>query len=147
MKGLIVALGLVIARGSSAQAALQWVPAPPVFRRGAQIAVVNGNPGMPGRFTAELSLPDGYVWPPHVHVADEFIEVMSGALLVGMGDHVDRAATRPMATGDTATTAAGMHHYAIARGATVIAITINGPYVITYIHASDEPQRSASFPF
>ena len=145
MRWLIVSLGLLIAQRSLAQS--RWSPAPPVFPSGAQIAVVSGNPGMPGRFTAELLLPDGYVWPPHVHIADERIEVKRGTLLVGMGDNVDRAATREMATGDTATTAAGMHHYAIARGTTVIAITINGPYVITYIHASDEPQRSASFPF
>jgi len=145
MRSLLIGLGLLIARGSLAQS--RWSPAPPVLPSGAQIAVVSGNPGMPGPFTAELLLPDGYVWPPHVHTADERIEVKRGTLLVGMGDNVDRAATRAMATGDTATTAAGMRHYAIARGATVIAITINGPYVITYIHVSDEPHRSGSFPF
>ncbi|HET9040702.1 MAG TPA: hypothetical protein VFN40_11055 [Gemmatimonadales bacterium] len=32
-----------------------------------------------------------------------------------------------------------MHHFAAARGATIVEVTIMGPYVITYVHPRDEP--------
>ena len=41
--------------------------------------------------------------------------------------------------GDTATAPAGMHHYAVARGATIVSVTILGPYIITYVYPKDEP--------
>lgn len=32
-----------------------------------------------------------------------------------------------------------MHHFAAARGATIVEVTIMGPYVITYVNPWDEP--------
>jgi hypothetical protein len=32
-----------------------------------------------------------------------------------------------------------MHHFAAARGATIVEVTIMGPYVITYVNPRDEP--------
>jgi hypothetical protein len=106
----------VAAQSERAEPPLQWFPAPLIFPPGAQIAVVSGNPARPGRFTAELSLPDGYRWPPHSHMADEFLEVKRGTFLFGMGDAVDLAKARPMSAADTATAVAGMHHYGVAPG-------------------------------
>jgi hypothetical protein len=36
-----------------------------------------------------------------------------------------------------ATAPAGMHHFSIARGRTVLAVTFTGPYTITYVRAED----------
>jgi hypothetical protein len=47
--------------------------------------------------------------------------------------------TISMAVGDTATASAGMHHYAVAKGTTIVSVTIMGPYVMTYVHPKDEP--------
>ncbi len=38
-----------------------------------------------------------------------------------------------------ATARAGMHHFGVTRGATVIAVSMMGPYTMTYIRPSDEP--------
>jgi hypothetical protein len=124
-----------------------WSEAPPLFPIGAQIAVISGDPGAPGMFTAELKIPDGYRWPPHFHFADERIAVRQGSLLVGMGDKLDVATTKPMVVGDSATTVARMHHYAVAKGETIVAITMNGPYTIRYVNWDEDPQKKATFPF
>ena len=50
---------------------LWWGPAPAVFPKGAQMAVVKGDPGKADTFTVELSFPDGYKIPPHFHPTDE----------------------------------------------------------------------------
>jgi hypothetical protein len=41
----------------------------------------------------------------------------------------------------TGTAAAGMHHFSVARGATIVAVTFMGPYTITYVNGYEAPRR------
>jgi quercetin dioxygenase-like cupin family protein len=91
-------------------------------------------------------MPNGYRIPPHSHPSDEHVEVKEGTLLVGMGDLLDPKSTLALAAGDSATAPAGMHHFSIARGRTVVSATFIGPYTITYVRAEDAP-RPRNFPF
>ncbi|HUF34412.1 MAG TPA: hypothetical protein VMN37_00605 [Gemmatimonadales bacterium] len=50
-----------------------------------------------------------------------------------------------MVRGDTVTAPGGAAHWAVAKGATVVAVTMMGPYVMTYVRASDEPW--GTFPY
>lgn len=58
-----------------------------------------------------------------------------------MGDRLDPKQTRALSVGDSATAPAGMHHFSIARGRTVLSVTFMGPYTITYLRAEDAPGR------
>jgi len=136
---LLAASSLAAQSASPSQQAVQWAPAPALFPRGAQMAVLSGDPFKPVVLKVLLSMPDGYRMPPHFHATDEHVEVRQGTFLVGMGDKLDLKKTMPMAVGDTGTAPAGMHHYAVARGATIVAVTIMGPYIMTYVHPKDEP--------
>lgn len=124
---------------------LSWGPAPAAFPKGAQMAVVSGDPGKVGPFTVELSFPDGYRIPPHFHPTDETVAVKKGTFLVGMGDALDVAKTNAMKVGATGKVPALAHHYAVARGATVVAVTAMGPFAMTYVHPADDP-RTAPHP-
>jgi quercetin dioxygenase-like cupin family protein len=134
-----------MAQSSGDPAPLQW-SVPPVLPPGALIAVVSGDPAAPGEFTLLVSMPDGYRIPPHFHPSHEHVEVREGTLLVGVGDELDRKRTQALAAGDSATAPAGMHHFSIARGRTVVSARFIGPYTITYLHAGDAP-RPRNFPF
>src|SRR5690349_23816002 len=90
-------------------------------------------------------MPDGYRMPPHFHPTDERIEVKQGTLLVGMGDRLDARKTMPLDVGDTALAPAGVHHYSVAKGETVVAVTFIGPYTITYVNPP-KPRDNALFP-
>jgi quercetin dioxygenase-like cupin family protein len=136
---LLAASGLAAQGASLPEQAVQWVPAPALFPRGAQMAVLSGDPFKSVVLKVLISMPDGYRMPPHFHATDEHVEVRQGTFLVGMGDKLDPKKTMPMAVGDTATAPAGMHHYAVARGATIVSVTIMGPYIMTYVHPRDEP--------
>jgi quercetin dioxygenase-like cupin family protein len=134
-----------MAQGSGHPASLQW-SVPPVLPPGSLMAVVSGDPTGPGESTLQLSMPDGYRIPPHFHPSYEHVEVREGALLVGMGDRLDPKRTQKLAAGDSATAPAGMHHFSIAKGRTLLSVTFIGPYTITYLRAEDAPRRPV-FPF
>jgi quercetin dioxygenase-like cupin family protein len=134
-----------IAQGSAEPAALHWI-VPPVLPPGALIAVVSGDPTRPGMFTLRVSMPNGYRIPPHSHPSDEHVEILEGTLLVGGGDRLDPKATQALVAGDSATAPAGLHHFSITKGRTVLSATFMGPYTITYVRAEDAP-RPRNFPF
>ena len=91
-------------------------------------------------------MPNGYRLPPHFHPSHEHVEVKEGTLLVGTGDVLDPKRTQALAPGDSATAPAGVHHFSIARGRTVVVATFIGPFTITYLRAEDAP-RPRTFPF
>jgi quercetin dioxygenase-like cupin family protein len=136
---------LLTASAATAQAQkaakLQWGPAPPSLPAGARFAVVSGDPGKPGPFAIQLSLPNGYTVPPHWHPTDEHVTVKSGHFRYGMGDTIDKKAMKSLRPGQSGNLPANMHHYAMARGKTVIAIDSNGPFQITYVNPSDDPRK------
>jgi hypothetical protein len=58
------------------------------------------------------------------------------------------AASEPaqlLAVGDTTTAPAGVPHYLAARGATIIFITVMGPYDMVYVNPAQQPGRP--FPY
>jgi quercetin dioxygenase-like cupin family protein len=123
-------------------AKLQWGPAPPFLPAGAKFAVVSGDPGKAGPFEIELSMPNGYVIPPHFHPTDETVAVKSGHFRFGMGDTIDRKAEKTLAPGQSGTLKTPMHHWARAQGRTVVAVSGTGPFQITYVTPSDDPRNA-----
>lgn len=139
---LLVVLAVLATRNAPAQApALAWGPAPPILPAGAKMAVLQGDPGKAVLFTIRLDLPDGYKVAPHMHPADEGITVIQGTFLLGMGDKLDAARAAKLPVGAYATVEANMHHYALARGRTIVQVHAMGPFVLTYVNPADDPTR------
>jgi quercetin dioxygenase-like cupin family protein len=151
MRTLALTAGLLLgAVSANAQAAHHasatdpsWGPAPAVFPAGAQMAVIKGDPSKAAPFTIELKMPDGYRIAPHFHPTEEAVTVKQGSFQVGMGDTLDLAKTKTMKPGDKGAIPAEMHHYAVAKGATVVSVSAMGPFAMTYVNPADDPQKSA----
>jgi quercetin dioxygenase-like cupin family protein len=143
--GSFLAVPGAMAQSSADPASLRWRE-PTTLPPSARVAVISGDPAEPGESTLLLSMPNGYRIPPHFHPSYEHVEVREGTLLVGMGDKLDPKRTRALAAGDSATAPAGMRHFWIARGRTVVSVTFIGPFTITYLRAEDAPRRRV-FPF
>jgi quercetin dioxygenase-like cupin family protein len=141
---LCLAAPSAMAQVSAEPVSAHW-SVPDALPPGALIAVVRGDPTGPGQSTLEVSMPEGYRLPPHFHPSYEHVEVRAGTLLAGMGDRLDPRRTRALSAGDSATAPAGMHHFSIARGRTILLVTFDGPYTITYLRAEDAP-RPRVFP-
>ena len=120
---------------------VQWGPAP-VLPAGAQIAVLEGNPSDKGPVTLRLRLPANYNLPPHWHSMIERVTVLSGALHVGMGDKLDRQASQTLEPGGFALLPSKMHHFAWTAKATIVQITLEGPFDIFYVNPADNPQKA-----
>jgi ketosteroid isomerase-like protein/quercetin dioxygenase-like cupin family protein len=125
----------------TAPAAVKWTDAPPSLPKGAQIAVIAGDPTQPQPFVIRVQMPSGYRIAPHWHPADENITVLSGTLAIGMGDKFDESALTNLAEGGYSAMPREMRHYVMARGATTVQIHSMGPIAINYVDPADDPSK------
>jgi len=127
---------------SMAAVAIQWGPAPPVLPKGAQIAVLAGDPGKSGPFAIRLKMPAGYKVAPHQHPTDEAVTVISGNFGFGMGDKFDETHAEKLGPGGFVDMPAKMNHYAFAASDTVVQINSQGPFEIKYVNPADDPSKT-----
>jgi len=123
--------------------AIQWMAAPPQLPKGAQVAVVYGDPGKEGPYIILAKMPDGYAIPAHWHNQVENVTVLSGTFNVGMGDKLDKSKGDALGAGGFFGAAPKMRHYAWATGETVIEVSGMGPFDITYVDPKDDPAKMA----
>lgn len=119
----------------------QWGPAPPVFPKGAEMAVLQGDPSTNQEFTVRLRLPNGYKIPPHTHPTTENVTVIKGTFLAGMGGTFDQSALKPYERDAFASIPANHPHYAMARGQTIVQVHAIGPFALTYVNPADDPTK------
>ncbi len=121
---------------------LKWGAAPPAFPKGAQIAVLSGDPSMEGLYVVRLKVPAGYKVPPHTHPNDENITVISGTFNIGMGDKLDEKKGDALKAGGFARAPKGMQHYAWFTEDTIVQLHGMGPQSIIYVNPADDPRKS-----
>ena len=151
LAGFLCAAGMVFTTGAQTASsaknaftpdAIAWGPAPPFVAPGAQLAVLEGNPGgTSGDYTIRLKMPDGYRIAPHWHPQRENVTVISGNFKVGMGDHFDETKMATFPAGSFAYLDPDMHHYAMATGEVVVQVHGTAPLQFNYVNASDDPSR------
>jgi quercetin dioxygenase-like cupin family protein len=123
---------------------LKWGPAPPALPAGAQVAVLDGDPAKPAAFVIRVKFPDGYTVPPHWHPTTENLVVLGGALMVGMGDKLDKASMQNLTVGGYSKMPARMNHYVIAKGETTVQVHGTGPFEVTYVNPADDPRKKTT---
>ncbi|WP_246215987.1 cupin domain-containing protein [Microvirga makkahensis] len=121
---------------------LQWKPAPPAVPKGAQIAVLSGDPNKQGPFTMRLKTPAGFKIAAHSHPTAERLTIISGDFHLGMGDKLDEAKAEKLSSGGFAELPANTNHYAFTSTETVVQIDSVGPFAIKYVNPADDPSKS-----
>ena len=117
-------------------------PVPAFVAPGAQLAVLEGNPGASsGDFTVRLKMPDGYKIAPHWHPHRENVTVISGTFKVGMGDKFDESKMGAFPAGSFAYLDPDMHHYAMASGPVVVQVHGEAPLQFNYVNPEDDPSK------
>ena len=144
MRRLVLVAIVAFLAGSAAQtgakSALQWGPGPPSLPKGAKLAVVSGNPSLPGPFAIQLRFPPGYTVPPHSHPTDEHVTVVDGVVSLGMGSVADRRGMKVLGEGRSIVAPANMAHYASTTQGATLLIRANGPFQVTYVNREDDPR-------
>ena len=122
---------------------VKWAPAPPSIPKGAEAAVLFGDPSKEGLFAMRLKFPKGYVIPPHSHPKPEVLTVISGTFQVGMGDKADKSKVNPLAAGGFFGFPPGMNHFAYVDEETVVQLNSTGPWGLTYVDPKDDPRQKS----
>ena len=120
-----------------------WMDAPPVFIKGAKMAVLQGDPSKEGEFTVRLSMPANYMISPHWHPTAENVTVLKGDFYVGTGDKLDKNTATLLKTGGFVSIPALHHHFAFTKGETIVQVHGMGPFQINYINPADDPSKQA----
>ena len=144
--GCVLLVGVVVADAQSLEAALpdgvdqvvhrageiQWGPCPPgpLAGEGCRMAVLEGNPKGEQIFTFRIRTTEPFVLPPHIHPRNERVTVIDGALYVGFGDTVDKAASTRFEAGDFYVNRAGAHHFVWSDEPMTVQLTGVGPWEI-----------------
>ena len=117
---------------------IKWGDAPPDLPKGAQMAVLNGDPTKNAPFALRLKMPAGYKIPPHWHTKDEQLTVISGAFVLHMGDTMEAPATT-LTAGGFHFLPGKAHHAAETTEEAVVQVNGTGPFDIHYLNAADNP--------
>ena len=140
---VVAGTAALVAQNHSVQslAAAQWGPAPPMLPAGAQIAVLNGDPGKAAPFTVRLKFPANYAIPAHSHPTDENVAVVSGTMYMGMGNKLDKTAGEALGVGGYTVVPANTNHYAYTKTETTILLFGIGPVDFKYVNPQDDPRN------
>jgi hypothetical protein len=121
---------------------IPYGPAPAFLNPGAQLAVLEGDPGAStGDFTVRLKMPAGYRVAPHWHPYRENVTVISGNFKVGMGDTFDESKMATFGAGSFAFLDPSMHHYAMADGPVIVQVHGMSPLQFNYVNPGDDPSK------
>jgi hypothetical protein len=120
---------------------LKWNPHP-TMPRGAQIAVLQGNPGKPGLFTLRIKLPANYAVPVHSHPDERTRTIISGTYYSAIGDKADASKLIAFPPGTVSYVPPTVWQFAETRGEEVVfQITGIGPTRIDFLNPEDNPLR------
>jgi len=130
--------------GLATPADMKWGPAPPVFQAGAEMAVLQGDPGSPGPYVVRLKMPDGYNILSHDPPTTENVTVISGTFHLGTGGTFDDTKGSEMPAGSFGYIGPHMQHFAWATGETIVQVHGMGPFKLVYVNPADDPSKSAA---
>ena len=123
---------------------IDWKEGPPSLPKGAQMAVLEGDPTKEGPFVFRLKLPNGYRVAPHTHPKPERVTILAGTFHLGMGAKFDMDASnaiRTLPAGTYGKWDAGMKHFAWVKGETIVQFHGMGPWTIEYVNPADDPRN------
>jgi anti-sigma factor ChrR (cupin superfamily) len=121
--------------------AVKWGPASPALPAGAEAAILYGDPSVAGEpFVVRLKFPDGYKIAPHWHPTDEYVTVLKGTLMMGVGEKFEMTGMKDMPAGTFGRMPKETRHFASAKGDTLIQLNGVGPFAVTYVNAADDPR-------
>ena len=92
-------------------------------------------------FVIRATLPANYRIPAHSHSTDEVITVVSGTLMVGMGDKLVPANAKPFPAGSLIVAPAKANHFVLTKQPAVIEVSAMGPLQLTHVSRARRLRR------
>jgi quercetin dioxygenase-like cupin family protein len=114
-------------------ASVKWMPYPGMS--GLSEAVVYGTPNKTGSgtFALLLNATSNVTFPAHWHPGTEYVTVIKGTLLVGVGAKVNWASAVALSPGSFVAVPAGLRHYAMFKAGTEIKVSGMAPFAVNVV--------------
>jgi len=114
---------------------IAWKAAGPPFPPGSsvKVAVIYGNPSLPGEYTLRLWQPAGTKIPPHIHSEAERGTVLSGTLYIAVGSKFDTSKATAVGPGGYFMIPPKTPHYAWTKVDTNVQVNAIGPRTMTML--------------
>ena len=117
-----------------------WQPHP-IFK-GAQTAILLGDPSKPELVVQRVKFPPNYKVPPHTHPYTEVVTVLSGTFGDAAGETFDTSKGQILKAGSIFELPKGHPHYVwTTNEETVVQIYFTGPGGIEFINPADDPRK------
>ena len=124
-----------------APADIQWRDGPPSLPKGAQYALLEGDPRREEMFVMRVKFPDGYHVPAHTHAKRGRVTIIQGTVKVGMGVNPKKEDAKTLAAGTFAVWPPGLVHSVWAEGETIVQFHGMGPWAVHYVNPDDDPRK------
>ena len=120
---------------------IKWSAAPPAIPKGAEAALLYGDPSKAEPFVLRLKLPSNYHISPHTHPVPEVVTVISGTFKLGSGETAEKDKAQPLPAGSFFAFSPGMVHFAYTDEETVVQVSSTGPWGLNYVNPQDDPRQ------
>jgi quercetin dioxygenase-like cupin family protein len=112
------------------------------FPKGAELAVVVGDPQKAGPYVVRVKVPEGVKLMPHVHPEDRVYTVISGVFYIGYGTTFDPAKLVAYGPGSVVVLPGNTPHFHWARSGTYVTqVSGTGPLGLRYLDPKDDPRH------
>lgn len=118
----------------------EWRPRPGSSIQGSAAMLLVGDPAKHELFAARFRYPDGARVAPHWHTTSVHVTVLSGTLMLGMGDTVDPKRAQAYGPGSFLVLEGGMHHFEWFSGEVIVHVEGVGPFRTVFVNPTDDPR-------
>ncbi|HEY7758570.1 MAG TPA: cupin domain-containing protein [Burkholderiales bacterium] len=119
---------------------LQWADTGPQFPN-THVVILNGDPGKKNVVALRWRCPSNYKFLPHTHPGTERVTVLSGTILLAIGEKYESAKLTEVGAGGYFVIPAKAPHYGECVEETVLEIHTPGPLGTTYVNPADDPSK------
>jgi quercetin dioxygenase-like cupin family protein len=119
---------------------LKWADTGPQFPN-TQVVILDGDPGKKNMVALRWRCPGNYQFMPHTHPGAERVTVLSGTILLAIGEKYDAAKLTKVDTGGYFVIPAKAPHYGECVEETVLEIHTPGPMGTAYVNPADDPSK------
>ena len=119
---------------------IAWKPFP-AFPPAVRLAVVIGQPSLPGPYLIRVRVPNGVRLMPHKHPEDRIYTVISGVFYIGLGNEFDAGKLEAYPPGTVITLPGNTSHFHWAKsGEYITQVSGLGPLGLEYVNSQDDPR-------
>ena len=97
----------------------------------------------PGAYVYRVRAPNGFRVPPHWHTKTMHLTVLTGTLIIVMGESLDSNRAQRYTAGSFLVAPAGMRHDEWFEGETVVHVETQGPIETMFVDPRDDPRNRA----